>query len=374
MKTVVMYTVFSYGKQNPTGGTNRYFELIYGLIEKGNIVHLFIPKDAELRNDNHLIRHDIKRCSINSFLVPNGLLNFLVNFGTFFSIHKINYDAIISFDVPCSIQLSLLKLKKIFVFIRQDFIGYRKISIGSENLIKKFYLAVLQQIERTVFLRAHRIIVQCKYDKDILVKRHKKFKGLINSKMFILNNNVNPSWVTSKKYFYDKKKTNKNIRVCFVGNLDDLRKGLSLLLEAIAILLEEGKNLSLDVIGDGQLLEYYKNQYKNYANIRFIGNLKNPLPAINECNLMVVPSLADSFPNTIMEAFYLGLPVVGSDVGGIPEMLRYDELTFPHNVTGLVAKLRDIIHHDKLELYREYSRKRKKELTFDWVERVCDLI
>lgn len=376
MKTIVMYTAFCYGKQNPSGGTQRYLELIYGLIEKENIVHLFISKDAELRNNECLFRHDIKRCSVSSFLIPNGLLNFLVNFKTLSSIRKINYDAIISFDVPCSVQLSLLRLKKLFVFIRQDFIGCRniRISIGSENLIKKIYLDVLKKIEKAVLLHAHRIIVQCKYDKDILMKRHNELKCLINSKMLILNNNVNPSWVTIKKYVYNKKRANKDIKLCFIGNLNDPIKGLSILLDSVSILLDEGANLSLYVIGDGQLLDYYRNRYKNRANIKFWGMLKDPLLTINKCDLMVVPSLADSFPNTIMEALYMELPVIGSDIGGIPEMLRYEDLIFSPNVMDLVAKLRDIIDGEKLELYREYSRKIKKELTFDWVERVLALI
>lgn len=374
MKVLVMYTVASYGKENPTGGTKRYLELIYGLVEKGNIVHLFIPRDAELRKHNNLIRHDINRCLIRSFLIPNGFLNFIINFKILSSIRDIDYDAIISFDVPYSIQLSFLRLKKLFLFIRQDLIEYRKIGIGFENLLKRIYLGFLKAMERATLLHSHRIIVQCKYDKDVLVKRHGKLKELINQKIVILNNNVNPSWIASRKYVNSERKANKNIKIAFVGNLDDSRKGLSILLEAVAILLEENVNLSLQVIGDGQFLGRYKKRYRNQANVEFLGMIKDPISVINNCDLMVVPSLADSFPNTIMEAFSLELPVIGSDVGGIPEMLKYEDLVFSPNVADLVVKLREIVHCDKLELYREYSRERKKELTFDWVKRVCELL
>ena len=374
LKTVVMYTDFSYGINMPTGGTQRYLELIYGFIEKGIIVHLFIPKEAEINNNGYLIRHNIKKCAVSSFIIPNGLLNFLLNIKTLWSIQKINYDAIISFDVPCSINFSLLRLKRVFIFIRQDLIGCRKISIGSDNIIKKFYLYVLKRLERTVILHTHRIIVQCEYDKDVLLKRHRRQKAMIKEKIFIINNNVNPSWIKSTVRIYKKGLKNRNIKLAFVGDLNDPRKGLDILLGAVSILLDEGERLSLHVIGGGQNLDYYRKQNKNRANIKYWGRLKNPLQVTNECDLLVVPSRADSFPNTIIEAFYLELAVIGSNVGGIPEMLKYEDLIFSPNVADLVIKLRDIIHTGKLELYREYSRKRKKELTFDWVERVFELI
>jgi glycosyltransferase involved in cell wall biosynthesis len=374
MKTIVMYTDFSYGKQNPTGGTKRYLELIYGLVEKGNIVHLFVPKDAELKNHNCLVRHDIKRCAVNSFLIPNGLLNFLVNFKNLSYIKRINYDAIVSFDIPNSIQLRLLGIKRLLLFIRQDFIECRKISVKTHSLISKIYLSVLKIIEKTVILHAHKIIVQCQHDKVVLLKRHFKFEQIIQKKIFILNNNVNPSWVTSEKYCFIKKEKNENIQLCFIGDLNDPRKGFDILLSAVLILLDEGKNLSLNVIGGGTLLDNYRIQFASKANIKFWGMLEYPLTVINNCDLMVAPSLTDSFPNTILEAFYLELAVIGSNVGGIPEMLKYEELIFQPNVCDLVNKLRDALQYEKLELYRGCSRKRKNDLTFDWVEKVDSLI
>lgn len=372
MITIVMYTDFIYGKQNPTGGTQRYLELIYGLIDRGILVHLFAPKDAELIINNYLIRHDIKTCSAYSFLIPNVLLNYLVNIKMISSIRNIKYDAIISFDVPSSIQFSTLRLKNLLVFIRQDLIAYRNINIISVRIIKCIYLRIMKIIERYVLLRANKIIVQCKYDKDVLIDRHSKC--FFESKILVLNNNVNPSWVANRNYDNYKRHINKNIKLSFVGNFDDKRKGLDILLNAVAILLDKGENITLHVIGGGKLLDHYIKQYINRPNIIFYGKLKDPLLVINECDLLVVPSIADSFPNTIMEALYLELPVIGSNVGGIPEMLKYEDLIFPPNIADLVVKLRDIIHGDKFELYREYSRKRKKELTFDWVERVCELI
>jgi glycosyltransferase involved in cell wall biosynthesis len=49
-------------------------------------------------------------------------------------------------------------------------------------------------------------------------------------------------------------------------------------------------------------------------------------------DVMVVPSLEDNYPNTIIEAMACGTPVVGFDTGGIPEQIL-------HLQTGYVAQL-----------------------------------
>ena len=57
-----------------------------------------------------------------------------------------------------------------------------------------------------------------------------------------------------------------------------------------------------------------------------IVNLKNATDQIVDfwakIDLLLVPSRADNSPNVILEAKSLGIPILGSDVGGIPEMLQ----------------------------------------------------
>jgi glycosyltransferase involved in cell wall biosynthesis len=48
----------------------------------------------------------------------------------------------------------------------------------------------------------------------------------------------------------------------------------------------------------------------------------------------VTPSLEDNLPNTLMESMACGVPCVGFDVGGVPEMIT-------HRETGYVARFRD---------------------------------
>lgn len=369
-----MYTDFSYGKQTPTGGTRRFLELVYGLLERGYVVHLFIPRDAEIASAPRLIRHGIKTWSAGSYLIPNGVLTFIANFRILSSIRALAYDAVIVFDVPSASQLWLVGVKQMLLFIRQDFLGYRELLVGRDSWVKRTYLAVLERIERAVLLHVHRIVVQCEYDRQVLLKRHRRDRSSIDQKLCVINNNANPSWVVDATYPYSVHETRKGITLAYVGSLDDPRKGFHVLLDAVSLLLDQGEQIALHVIGGGQLLDHYRSECANRASITFWGMLANPLAVLQECDLLVVPSLADSFPNTIMEAFHLEMPVIGSSVGGIPELLRHEDQLFSPNVPDLVVKLRDIVHYGRLEAFREHSRKRKQELTFDWVGRVCELI
>ena len=57
--------------------------------------------------------------------------------------------------------------------------------------------------------------------------------------------------------------------------------------------------------------------------------------AYNAADVFVIPSLMDTLPNTAMEAIACGIPVVGFNVGGIPDMVR-------PGVTGLLVPAQDI--------------------------------
>ncbi|MDD3037277.1 glycosyltransferase [Bacteroides sp.] len=73
------------------------------------------------------------------------------------------------------------------------------------------------------------------------------------------------------------------------------------------------------------------------ASLHFMGRLHDDYSLMllyNAADVLVAPSLADNYPNVILEAMACGLPVVGFNTGGIPELVE-------HQVTGYLANKED---------------------------------
>jgi len=170
--------MLDFNPKKMTGGAKRFKEIIYSLLDKGDVIHLFIPPNADLKEHSNLIRHDIV-CKNNRF-IPNGFLNLLSNFRKLLTIKSIKYDGIIVFEISYAIQCVLLNLKKIKLFIRQDFIEYRSIDFDEKKinpffrfLLKKIYLYTLTIIEKIVLFRVDKIVIQSNYEKDYYEKTQK---------------------------------------------------------------------------------------------------------------------------------------------------------------------------------------------------------
>ena len=129
--------------------------------------------------------------------------------------------------------------------------------------------------------------------------------------------------------------------VLFVGELRPI-KGIEVLVDALAQ-LNARQRVTATIVGSGPDAERLK------AKVAALGlsdaiTFTGALPARQAFTLgriMAVPSLAESFPYVVLEAAACGLPLVSTNVGGIPEIVAGTdtELIEPGSATGLVAAL-----------------------------------
>jgi glycosyltransferase involved in cell wall biosynthesis len=111
---------------------------------------------------------------------------------------------------------------------------------------------------------------------------------------------------------------NANVLLFVSGMLDDGRKGLPQLIEALSR-IRWFPNLLLLIIGDGKLAGELPVPSLSFGFLRQEGILSL---AYSAADLFVLPSLEDNLPNTALESLACGLPVAGFDVGGIPDIVR----------------------------------------------------
>jgi glycosyltransferase involved in cell wall biosynthesis len=110
-------------------------------------------------------------------------------------------------------------------------------------------------------------------------------------------------------------------------------KGLEYLFEAAAIIRITHPDIKFVIVGDVAFANEkpYKDQLLmkieslKLEDTVFMIGLRRDVPELMEqSDILVLPSVYDIFPTVILEAMSSGLPVIATDVGGVPEMVRPD--------------------------------------------------
>ncbi len=165
-----------------------------------------------------------------------------------------------------------------------------------------------------------------------------------------------------------------------VGRLDGV-KGYPVLLEALAMLCEKGRDVRLTVVGEGPDGANLKAQARRLGitgRVVFSGtkNQDQLQQSYANSDLCVLSSFAEGTPVVLMEAMATGVPCVAPRIAGIPELIRHglDGFLFtPSNVHELAARIAQIM--DELELRRKMSKSSRAQISdkYDLIKNVLHL-
>ena len=109
-------------------------------------------------------------------------------------------------------------------------------------------------------------------------------------------------------------------RVGFIGRLDPVKR-VPDLVRAVGYL---GGNVSLDIYGEGSQraeIERTVRQLGLESRVKLHGAISGPEGALAEMDVLVLPSEAEGFGLVLIEAMAAGVPVVGTDVAGIRDVV-----------------------------------------------------
>ena len=132
----------------------------------------------------------------------------------------------------------------------------------------------------------------------------------------------------SKKAAREKCRLPQDSKLVLFGSVKimDTRKGVEYMIKACKLLAEKHPELKdqLGVVAFGNQSQQLQNMlpFKVYP-LDFVSNEHQLVDIYNAVDLFVTSSLEENLPNTIMEAMSCGIPCVGFNVGGIPEMIDH---------------------------------------------------
>lgn len=104
-------------------------------------------------------------------------------------------------------------------------------------------------------------------------------------------------------------------------------KGHSYLITAVAE-LRKGMNIRLMIVGGGPLLTPLQAMVSDLgvnADVEFVGEVGDVTGFLKDADIVVVPSVFEGTPYTLLEAMALGKPIIATSVGGIPAIIRNGE-------------------------------------------------
>ncbi len=168
-----------------------------------------------------------------------------------------------------------------------------------------------------------------------------------NKKSYIIHNGIN------EDFFIDVKKVDKEgdlFKIVFIGRLNKIKR-VKYLPSILKKVLEKGINAELHIIGEGDEKQIIQENAENLGirdRINFYGKVENKkIPEIiKDMSCLLIISKNEGWPCVILEAQACGLPVVGTNNGGIPEAVGKG---------GIIVSDEDIVNNVSLALVDLYN-------------------
>lgn len=247
---------------------------------------------------------------------------------------------------------------------------YRKlIFINISYIFKKKIIYHIHGGEFHIFSKNKKIVHNTlhKCTSIIVLSEHWKkfFENNFNlSNVIILNNTCHYPLAKTKN-------DSANINLLYLGAINQ-SKGIFDLIDALNILNKEGfKNYFLHIGGQGDIknLQNVIKKFRLENHITLYGWVNKDLKSelFSQSDIFILPSYNEGMPISILEAMSYNIPIIATNVGGIPEIVKnkYNGLLVePKNIYGIYKSIKTLILDKEL---REYMKVNNKKIIIDYL-------
>lgn len=204
--------------------------------------------------------------------------------------------------------------------------------------------------------------------------------GLAEKSSLIQNNTIVsvPNAIDTSKFKSNNKLEAKRslglncdkYHILFISQkVTDERKGVAYFIDAMKRIKENNPDVAdkIEIIMLGKNSEQISAllPFKTYS-LGYVSDEQKIIDIYNAVDVYVTPSMQDNLPNTIMEAMACGVPCVGFNIGGIPEMIDHGKTGYiaePKDIIGLADGVVSILSDGR---YDEYSRNCIEKVTSNY--------
>ena len=233
--------------------------------------------------------------------------------------------------------------------IRREIMKVRPDIIHVQGIGKYYSFPILKECSNPVILTVHGIIHQeSKSWRGLLGKyrgyvgRHLE-KNMLNRAKYLIAvspyvkrtiapmtaGDISVIYNSLDEIFFSINKNEVPNRILFVGGIEE-RKGLHVLIDAIAAIKQTIPAIKLHIVGGIRKASYYNDLLDQIVNlglqdsIVFKNHLSNSelMQEYSEAALFVLPSKEESLGVVLLEAMATGTPIVASNIGGIPDIIE----------------------------------------------------
>ena len=188
-----------------------------------------------------------------------------------------------------------------------------------------------------------------------------------NREIHVIPNFIVPNGFNSGKKDLRKKYAAENERVlCHISNFRKVKR-VEDVVRTFKIVNEQIPSKLL-LVGDGPeryTVEKYCREYNLCDRVVFIGKVRNTEQVLEIADVFLLPSETESFGLAALEAMAVGVPVISSNTGGIPEVNLHGVSGFLSNVGDVEDMARNTIHmlasDERLNSFKENAYKRSKD-------------